>query len=91
MPGGIYQLKKTVNQVFKHKGIEKKFPIKFSKADYKQFEKHWEQYREKNKLTVKEINLPKKFEKIVSELNTFLSKIIYVAVRQSTPGLPGGE
>ena len=73
----VNQLKKTVNQVFKHKGIEKKFPIKFSKADYEQFEKRWEQYREKNKLTVKEINLPKKFEKIVSELNTFLSKTIY--------------
>ena len=71
------QLKKTVNQVFKYKGMEKKFPIKFSKADYKPLEKRWEQYREKNKLTVKEINPPKKFEKIVSELNTFLSKTIY--------------
>ena len=29
---------------------------------------------EKNKLAVKEINLPKRFEKIVSELNNFLSK-----------------
>ena len=70
-------LKKTVNQVFKHKKMEKKFPIKFSKADYKQFEKHWKQYREKNKLVIKETDLPKKFEKIVSELNAFLSKTIY--------------
>ena len=70
------QLRKTVNQVFKHKGMERKFPIKFSKADYEQFEKRWKQYREKNKLAVKETNLPKRFEKTVSELNTFLSKHI---------------
>ena len=69
------QLKKTVNQVFKHKGMEKKFPVKFSSVDYEQFEKRWEQYREKNKLAVKETNLPKRFTKTVSELNTFLSKI----------------
>ena len=70
------QLKKTVNQVFKHKGMEKQFPIKFSKSDYEQFEKRWEQYREKNKLSVKETNLSKRFEKIVSELNTFILKTI---------------
>ena len=69
-------LKKTVNQVFKHKGIEQSFPVKLSKADYKQFEKLWKQYRDKNKLSVKEINPPEKFEKIVLELNTFLSKAI---------------
>jgi len=73
----VDQLEKTVNQVFKHKGVEKKFPIKFSKSDYARFEKLWEQYIRKNKLTIKEVNLPKKFEKIVSELNTFLSKTIY--------------
>ena len=71
------QLKKTVNQVFKHKGMEKKFPIKFNKSDYEQFEKRWKQYREKNKLAVKEISLPTRFEKIVSELNTFILKTIY--------------
>ena len=70
------QLKKTVNQVFKHKGMEKKFPIKFSKSDYKQFEKRWEQYRKKNRLTLKKIDLPKQFEKIISELNTFILKTI---------------
>ena len=72
----INQLKKIVNQVFKHKGMEKQFPIKFSKSDYEQFEKRWEQYREKNKLAIKETNLPKKFEKVVSELNNFLSEHI---------------
>ena len=70
------QLKKTINQVFKHKGMEKQFPIKFSKSDYEQFEKRWEQYREKNKLAIKETNLPKKFKKVVSELNIFLSEHI---------------
>ena len=52
-------------------------PVKFSSADYEQFEKRWGQYREKNKLAIKEINLPKKFKKIISELNAFLSKITY--------------
>lgn len=72
----VKQLNKTVNQVFKHKEVEKKFPIKFSKADYEQFEKRWKQYREKNKLTVRETNLPKRFAKTVSELNTFLLKYL---------------
>ena len=70
----VKKLKKIVNQVFKHKEVEKKFPIKFSKPDYEQFEKRWKQYREKNKLTMRETNLPKRFAKVISELNIFLSE-----------------
>ena len=70
------QLKKTVNQIFKHKGVEKRFPIKFNKSDYEQFEKHWEQYRKKNRLIAKEINLHKQFKKVITELNTFILKTI---------------
>lgn len=72
----VSQLKKTIKQVFKHKGMEKQFSIKFSQSDYEHFEKHWEQYREKNRLTIKETNLPKKFKKVVSDLNAFLLKHI---------------
>ncbi|MCY4321075.1 MAG: hypothetical protein OXC37_01520, partial [Bdellovibrionaceae bacterium] len=68
----VSQLKNTVKQIFKNKGMEKQFFIKFSKSDYEQFEKRWEQYKEKNRLTVKETNLSKKFEKIVSDINAFL-------------------
>ena len=70
------QLKKTIDQVFKHKGVEKKFPIKFDKSDYEQFEKRWEQYRKKNRLIMREINLHKQFKKIIIELNTFILKTI---------------
>ncbi len=70
------QLKKTIDQVFKHKGVEKKFPIKFDKSDYEQFEKRWEQYGKKNRLIMREINLHKQFKKIITELNTFILKTI---------------
>ena len=70
------QLKKTVNQVFKYKGMEKKFLIKFNNPDYEQLEKHWEQYRKKNRLIAKEINLHTQFKKVITELNTFILKTI---------------
>ena len=68
----INQLKKVVNQVFEHNGVEKRFPITFSKSDYEQFEKLWKQYKEKNKIIAKKVHLPDKFQKIVSKLNTFI-------------------
>ena len=71
----VNQLQKAIDQVFEHKGIKKTTSIKFSKTDYKRFEKLWEQYRQKRQFIEKKKLSLKKFEHIISELNVFLKTI----------------
>lgn len=72
----ITQLKEAVNQVFSHKEMEKKFPLKYKDSSYQNLELLWKQHQMGLRQLAKDLSLPNSFKELVSELNAFLSEHI---------------
>ena len=72
----INQLGEAVNQVFSHKEMEKRFPIKYNDSSYQNLELLWKQHQLGLRKLAKDLNLPNSFKNLISELNTFLSEHI---------------
>ena len=72
----INQLKEAVNQVFNHKKMEKKFPIKYNDSSYQNLENLWKQHKLGLRQLAKDLKLPDNFKDLISELNVFLSEYI---------------
>lgn len=72
----VKQLKEAVDQVFNHKKMEQKLPIKYNDSSYQILEKLWKQHQLGLRKLAKDLKLPNNFKDLISELNVFLLKHI---------------